>query len=131
MMLLALTLSTASPAHDPRCKSERTLDLIACADADLASADAALNAQWKKARTKVASDEKYMDAGIRAGNGGLTYGQALLASERAWLNYRDAQCRLSTYVNFGGRELPIFQSGCRANLSKQRTQELKDFTEGR
>jgi uncharacterized protein YecT (DUF1311 family) len=130
MMLLAFVLSAAPPAHDPRCDSVQTSDLIACASADLTAADAALNAEWKKAHAKAAAQDKDMDAATRVGNDGVTFSQSLLASERAWLAYRDAQCRFETYRNFGGRELSIYQAGCRANLTKQRTQELKDFTEG-
>ncbi len=130
MILLGLVLAAAATGHDPRCDSVQTSDLIACANAELAAADAELNAQWKRTQAKVAADQKGMDATIKAGNGGLTYTQTLLASERAWLAYRDAQCRLSTYANFGGRELPIYRAGCRAKLTKQRVQELKDFTEG-
>ena len=108
----------------------QTSDLIACADADLSAADGALNAQWKEAQAKASAQDKDMDAAAQAGNGGISFSQSLLASERAWIAYRDAQCRFETYRNFGGRELPIYQAGCRANLTKQRTQELKEFTEG-
>jgi uncharacterized protein YecT (DUF1311 family) len=130
MMLLALMLAAAPPAHDRRCDSDQTNDLIACASGELAAADAALNAEWKKAWAKAVEQDKNMDATTRNGNGGITFSQALRASQRAWLSYRDAQCRFVTYRSFGGRESRIYQAACRANLTQRRTQELKDFLEG-
>ncbi|HMC91491.1 MAG TPA: lysozyme inhibitor LprI family protein [Allosphingosinicella sp.] len=129
MTLLALVLAAASPSHDPRCHSDQTNDLINCAGAELATADAALNAVWRKARTKAAAQDRDMEAATRAGNGGVTFLQSLLAAQRAWLAYRDAQCRFVTYRNFGGRELRIYQAGCRANLTQQRVKALKEFIE--
>jgi uncharacterized protein YecT (DUF1311 family) len=130
MMLLALVLAAAPPSRDPRCDSDQTNDLIVCAGADLAAADAALNAEWKKAWAKAVAQDRNMDAATRAGNGGVTFSQSLLAAQRAWLAYREAQCRFVTYRNFGGRELRIYQAGCRAYLTRQRLQALKEFIEG-
>jgi uncharacterized protein YecT (DUF1311 family) len=130
MMLLAVLLAAVPPPHARRCDSDQTNDLIVCAGADLAAADAALNAQWKKARAKAAAQDEAMDAATRAGNGGVTFLQSLLAAQRAWLAYREAECRFVTYRNFGGRELRIYQAGCRAHLTHQRVQALREFNEG-
>ncbi len=128
--LIGLLLVAQAP-HDPRCDSVVTVDLIACAKAEYDRADAALNAQWKSALAQT----KGSDAGSgedRAANGGLSYGQSLLAAQRAWLAYRDAECALQVYGNAGGHELPIYRLGCLTELTEQRTKQLHDdFTEGR
>jgi len=53
----------------------------------------------------------------------------LLEAQRAWLVYRDAQCRLEGYSLLGGSAQPMIVSGCLAMLTRQRTQELRDLVE--
>ena len=127
--LIGLLLA-AAPAHDPRCDSIKTDDLVACAQADFQRADAALNAQYRSA---LATIKGWQSSGAddAAANGGISYGQSLLVAQRAWLAYRDAECRFQIYGNAGGHELPIYRFGCLAELTRQRTKQLQaDFTEG-
>ena len=128
--MIGLLLAAAiAPATDSRCKAIRTNDLIECAAAELKAADGALNRQWKKAQAKVKSQGP-STAADRASNDGLSFSQSLMASQRAWLSYRDAQCRFKTYRNVGGREYRIYKLGCLAYLTNQRVKELTDFNEG-
>lgn len=126
---LLLVAGNAAP-HDPRCDSVKTADLIDCAQSDADRADAALNAAWKVALAKARGWEANIGAEARADNKGVTYSQALLASQRAWLGYRDAQCSLEIYANAGGRELPLFRLGCLSGLTRARTKQLQDFARG-
>jgi len=129
--LAALLLAAGAPApHDTRCDSVVTPDLIACAQADQTRADAALNAAWRVALAKAKGWEANFGPDERAANGNVTYSQTLLASQRAWLGYRDAQCKLAIYANAGGHELPIYKLGCLAELTKARTKQLQDFARG-
>ncbi len=131
IVFVGLLLSAATHApHDKRCDAVTTPDLVACAQGDEARADAALNAAWKIALGKAKDWEAGIDASGRAANGNATYSQALLTSQRAWLAYRDAQCRLEVYANAGGHELPIYRLGCLAELTRARTKQLQDFAGG-
>jgi len=112
-----------------------------CAAQDFAAADAELNAQW----TITASLMKARDAGMTTDFGPLNpetpsedaaarkaytgHFQTLLEAQRAWLAYRDAQCRLEGYAFLGGSAQPMILSGCLATLTRQRTQELRDLAE--
>ena len=51
--------------------------------------------------------------------------KALLASQRAWISYRDAQCELEGFSMRGGTAEPLMVSSCLETLTKQRTEELK------
>jgi uncharacterized protein YecT (DUF1311 family) len=129
--LAALLLAAAPASHDKRCDSVVTPDLIACAQADYDRTDAALNAQWKASLAKVKQWEA-SGANDPASNGGLSYTQSLLTAQRAWLAYRDAECKFQIYGNAGGHELPIYRLSCLSALTRQRTIKLKaDFAEGR
>ena len=55
--------------------------------------------------------------------------RALLACQRAWLTYRDAQCLIEGYAARGGSMEPMLLSGCIARLTMARTQALRDLIE--
>ena len=129
-MILLLAASIAKMTSDPRCNSIGTNDLIECAASELRKADAELYRQWRKAVAKTKSQDANFGADDRAANGGLSFSQSLLASERAWFAYRDAQCRFSTYRNYKGREYRIYQLACLAFLTEQRVKQLTEFNKG-
>jgi len=142
-LILPLLLHSAEPpvpgwnCDDPMVQQEMNW----CAGQDYAAADAQLNAQWKI----TAAVMKERDAGMTADFGPINpstprehaearmaytgHFQSLLEAQRAWLAYRDAQCRLEGYAFFGGSAQPMIVSGCLAMLTRQRTQELRDLTE--
>ncbi len=142
-LLLPLLMQSAQPpvpgwnCDDPVVQQEMNW----CAAQDYAAADAELNAQWKI----TAAITKERDTGMEADFGPINpespredaaarmaytgHFQALLEAQRAWLSYRDAQCRLAGYAFFGGSAQPMIVSGCLAMLTRQRTQELRDLAE--
>ncbi len=142
-LLLPLLLQSAEPpvaswnCDDPMVQQEMNW----CAGQDYAAADAELNAQWKT----TAAIMKERDTGMEADFGPIDpvtpredaaarmayigHFQTLLEAQRAWLSYRDAQCRLEGYSFLGGSAQPMIISGCLARLTRQRTQELRDLAE--
>jgi len=55
---------------------------------------------------------------------------ALLESQRAWLKFREVQCRYEGYLVKGGTAEPLMVSGCKDELTKKRTKDLKSLLEG-
>ena len=51
--------------------------------------------------------------------------KALLAGQRGWIAYRDGQCDLAGFEARGGSMEPMLVSGCLADLTRKRTQELQ------
>lgn len=129
VLFLLASISGIPTAHDPRCESTQTSDLISCAAEGYRSADEALNQQWRITLAKVKARDGDFDRDSRKANGDVSFSQALLVSQRAWLAYRDAECRLQVYANVDGRELPIYRFGCLTNLTEQRTKTLKELAE--
>ncbi len=98
-----------------------------CAYREFLVADAALNAQWKATRAKLkardAEWESYKpDYDTRPG-----WFASLLESQRAWLAYRDAHCRVDGYTARGGTLEPLLVSSCKTALTKRRTRELREL----
>lgn len=142
-LILPLLVQSAEPpvpgwnCDDPMVQQEMNW----CAGQDYAAADAELNAQWKI----TAAIMKERDTGMEADFGPINpvtpredaaarmaytgHFQTLLEAQRAWLAYRDAQCRLEGYSFFGGSAQPMIVAGCLATLTRQRTQELRDLAE--
>ena len=128
-LLFGWTLATAAPAPaedepDVDCKNQKTqMDMTYCAGQDFVAADDELNAQYKRTRQAM----KAWDADASPDLGGAE--EALVKAQRAWIAYRDAQCAFHGYQAKGGTMEPMIVSGCKAELTLRRTQELKDQTD--
>ena len=101
-------------------------DMNICAHRDYLAADELLNQQWE--RTAAAMRERDAQWGDsfdeRPG-----YFEVLLESQRAWLQYRDAQCAVEGYWARGGSLEPLLVSGCLTLLTRRRTEELREIAD--
>jgi uncharacterized protein YecT (DUF1311 family) len=98
-----------------------------CASLDLGAADAALNQQWELTVAAMKAADAQVD---RAYDQQPGYYETLLEEQRAWLMFRDAQCLLHSYEARGGSMQPMLELGCKASLTKQRTQDLRELVAG-
>ncbi|WP_293872514.1 MULTISPECIES: lysozyme inhibitor LprI family protein [unclassified Sphingomonas] len=87
------------------------------------AADATMTAQWQ--RTYAAM--KRRDAADTTRGGGFGYAAATLASQRAWLAFRDSQCTIEGGEYAGGSMQPMVRAQCLARLTRERTAQLKDM----
>lgn len=86
-----------------------TGELIACAGSRAAEADAHLNKAYRDILRYVDGDER----------------TKLVAAERAWLAFRDADC---TFFGAGdGSISPVNEAFCRAGLAETRAKELESW----
>ncbi|WP_455270605.1 lysozyme inhibitor LprI family protein [Rhizobium herbae] len=102
-------------------------DMNFCANKDYEAADTELNAVYKKTMTVMRDTDKELGE-IDANYVGAV--DALKKAQRAWIDYRDGQCELAGFEARGGSMEPMLVSGCLADLTKKRTEELKGLTEG-
>ena len=145
--LLAGTLGVAPAQVSPDAADEETAPPPDCANAmaqaalndcaarDFAEADDALNAAWGPALDWARRMDTRMREEAAAETligppvfGGLAEGQSLegglLDAQRGWLRYRDGQCAAETAPFSGGSIWPMLFDGCRAGLTRIRTDEL-------
>lgn len=123
--VLAFT-GIAAAQDEPDCKNPETQsDMTACAQLDHEAADKELNAVWKKARAAAekVDDDQWEDS-LRGAE------KALLAGQRGWIAYRDGQCELYGFEARGGTMEPMLVAGCKAQMTRARTKELRDFIAG-
>lgn len=124
--LAILLLPLSAQAQDPEvdCEDAQTqMEMTYCAQQDFAEADELLNAQYKQSRqaTKAADADAMPDLeGADA---------ALVTAQRAWVAFRDAHCASYGYQARGGSMEPMLIYACQANLTRQRTEQLKELTD--
>ncbi|NLS15386.1 DUF1311 domain-containing protein [Rhizobium sp. P40RR-XXII] len=115
--------TTREPKAD--CANAQTqTDLNVCAVLDFGTADKALNAQCTKTRAAMVAIDADLDNNMKGAE------KALIKAQRAWVDYRDGECEAQGFQARGGSMEPMLVSGCKADLTKKRTKELKDLAAG-
>lgn len=128
MILTALLLLSAQ-AGDPQVDCEDPMTQTAmniCSWQSYKRADEELNAVWKQASARA----KQSDAAAAEYDGATDAFDRLLAAQRAWLEFRDAQCLAEN----GRREdsgtiWPLLQNSCLEALTEERTNQLRSYIE--
>ena len=103
--------------------------LTQCAGEASARADADMNAQWKLTLAAMHRSDKDGASKPPVDNQ-PSYADALLASQRAWLQFRDTQCRVEGYAARGGTLEPTLYADCERRLSSERTTQLARVVKG-
>ncbi|MEP3231812.1 MAG: lysozyme inhibitor LprI family protein [Hyphomicrobiales bacterium] len=94
-----------------------------CAFLDFEAADVELNAIWPAARKANATFAEYLPDNLKAD------AQALLEAQRAWITFRDAHCASVALPNAGGTIYPLIYNSCRAGVTRQRTEQLRELVD--
>jgi uncharacterized protein YecT (DUF1311 family) len=124
-LTLALLLSAQNPewnCDNPQAQQEMNW----CAAQDAERADAELNTVYRTAIEHAReADRDYAQATEGRADGDPSGEATLREAQRAWVAFRDAQCRLESYEARGGSMQPMIDGGCRATLTRARTAELR------
>lgn len=118
---IAATQTAAGSACDT---ASSTVELNRCSERDLQSADAKLNDMFQFALTAIKENggDKPYDA--------KSWEAALRASQRAWIVFRDADCKDLVPKGWGGGTgTTSAVLGCLTSKTTARTKELQDLFE--
>ncbi|PDS75494.1 lysozyme inhibitor LprI family protein [Rhizobium sp. L43] len=119
-----LLTAGAACAQDIDCQNPKTQsDMTSCEAVRHEAADKALNAQYKKTRAALAAVDKDLDGDMKGAE------RALVKAQRAWIDYRDAECDAFGFQARGGTMEPMLVAGCLANITDKRTKELKELAD--
>lgn len=122
-MILPLLMLIAAPDDCDRNLPQQDLNI--CLGKAYAAADAELNRVWKPAYAEMQRRDRDDTDERRA-----HYAQTLLASQRAWLAYRDAQCLAESQQMWGGSGESMLMADCKLRLTTERTMFLRGIVEG-
>lgn len=89
---------------------------------ELAAADRRLNQVYQRRIADARAD----DRNDRRGRGWYSQEEALRVSERAWITFRDAECRYLTQQDVGSRMHASLVRGCLLEQVEERTEELRE-----
>ena len=114
--VLAMLLMLAAPAWALDCKTATNqASLNECAGKDFKAADDQLNALYKQAQDRLAHPAT-PDA------------KALLTeAQRAWIAFRDAECKFRSSDSEGGSIYPMTVLGCRTEITLKRVADFKHY----
>lgn len=127
IFFLALLAAVQEPSNADCDEQETQTEMNICASRAFATADHALNAEWKE----VVATAKVLDDGMKGDDDGRpSHYSVLLDGQRAWLKYRDAQCASEGYWARGGSMEPMLIAACMERVTQARTKELKDWSKG-
>lgn len=110
-----LAAGTASPvrASDDCANASAQSTMTECYGKALVAIDKELNENFRKIEKRLGDD-----ADTR---------KRLVAAERAWVAFRDAECGFSTSAAEGGSLYPMTLAICRTELTRQRNEQLKAY----
>jgi uncharacterized protein YecT (DUF1311 family) len=102
--------TACSKAHE---QPETTLAISQCMMAENTAWDDLLNREYKKTRSQMSDQPGLADT--------------LLAAQRAWIAFRDAECTLA-YDRYGGGSMRVIAAAdCQMRQTARRTFELRDM----
>lgn len=108
----AIILLAALPAAAQQdCPDDSQAGLNQCAGDAYKKADAALNATYKQVMARLKDSEDSA--------------KSLVAAQRAWIAYRDAECDFISSGVEGGSTRPMIVAQCLEQLTTQRADDLK------
>jgi uncharacterized protein YecT (DUF1311 family) len=122
--LLALTcLSTPALAQDIDCANTSVqVEMNFCAEQDWQAADAELNLVYKAVMADMKAKDQFLPPELQGA------AQTLRDAQRAWISFRDTNCRLAGYPMRGGSAEPLLIYGCLRQMTRDRSAELQALT---
>lgn len=112
-LLLGAWLALGAPAFAEDCPDQSQQGLNACANAAYKKADDALNGVYREIARRLKND--------------AATAKLLVAAQKAWIGFRDAECAFAVSENAGGSIYPMVYAECLERLTKARTTALRGY----
>lgn len=98
-----------------------TIGIVRCIQAETEVWDKHLNQSYK------ALSAAFTARDAASSEGKILLNESLLAAQRAWIAFRDAECRLSYAQWQDGTIRSVFHAGCMLDFTARRAIELRDM----
>lgn len=101
-------------AQQPNCKNPQTqTELNICSGVDYQRADQKINQVYNQVRDQLSANRR----------------QQLIVAQRAWISFRDANCKFARSTVEGGTMAALIANNCLEDLTKKRTLELNSYSQ--
>ncbi len=111
LLLLALAGTPVAAADCPGATTQ--MELNQCAGATAKAADDELNSLYKQVRARLRGDDATT--------------KLLVAAQRAWIAYRDAECTFAASGFLGGSIYPMVYAGCLESVTNARIEDFRRY----
>jgi uncharacterized protein YecT (DUF1311 family) len=130
LLLAAVALMLAHAAQAADCiEPQSSAEMKICTEIELKAADVELNKVYAEAVT--AAREQYRTMRGEPGYKRMPDSEAVLRkAQRAWVEFRDANCDYQYQVYYGGSLAGLSYLACKAEMTKARVKELKIMMNG-
>ncbi|MDQ0324410.1 uncharacterized protein YecT (DUF1311 family) [Rhodopseudomonas julia] len=119
MAALVVLLTLPGAAGAAECADPQTqAEMNACAAQTFEEADAALNEAWPKVLEYYRALDSELSDDLKGAE------EALLEAQRTWIVFRDAHCASVGFAARGGTMEPLLVTSCKADLTRERTDQL-------
>lgn len=122
--IAALLLLPISATSTETCDGS-TAEMHECIGAQYAIADKELNAVYKDLKRQLL--ERIMGS-AETESDALETDKRLVAAQRAWISFRDAECQLQGIDMLGGSGEGLIIHSCRLSMTKERVKALRDLS---
>ena len=124
MILFLLLAAAQAPLTAKECASAQAQnEMTLCARQDFEKADADLNRLWTRLIANARADDKSPDSG-KTDTDKRSEEAILKQGQRAWVQFRDAQCEYEGLDERGGSMEPMIVNACLARLTRERIKQL-------
>ncbi|MFT5509773.1 MAG: hypothetical protein ACI89J_002861 [Hyphomicrobiaceae bacterium] len=114
LLVALLFILPASVANADECaKAESQRAMNACARKNYENSDGALNVLYRQITQRLNGDNKTM--------------QRLISAQRAWVRFRDAECKFAKSGVSGGSIEALIFLGCANRLTRARIDDLRTY----
>ena len=121
--IVLVGLASGAVAQDCNSNAMDQSTMNICAHQDWEYADKELNRVYKQAKAAARRMDQYLEAGQ------VPVVTMLRDAQRAWIPFRDQACAVESTSMRGGSAQPLLLWGCMARLTRQRTEDLRDFAD--
>ena len=121
--VLAIGVANGAKAQDCNRSAIDQSSINACAHVDWKIADRDLNRAYKQAKAAAQRMDEYLD------DGQVPVAKMLRDAQRAWIPFRDQACAVESTSMRGGSAQPLLLWGCMTRLTRQRTEDLRNFAD--
>jgi uncharacterized protein YecT (DUF1311 family) len=125
LLIVASAVVAHADCRDPQSNAEMKI----CADKDWKKADGELNVAYGKALAE--AREMYRSTKATPGYENMPDSEAMLRdAQRAWVSFRDANCKYQYQIYYGGSHAGLAYLLCMADMTKARLKELRQLPGG-
>ena len=121
VLVCLLPLTAFAEAQDPCLTQRNTIEINACGQKQFEQSDRSLNQVYQSLLKKF-SDKDTPDSQ------NSVVKQYLVNAQRAWVTFRENDCKAIYTYNEGGTIRTIAYLGCMTQHAAQRTKDLKEFS---